>query len=58
MSLDAIQKLLIEMFMAVIFALCLYYGVALPLMGDTRWAAALSAGLGGFIAVRIGKKLT
>jgi len=51
------RKLLIEMFMAMIFALVIYYGIAYPLVGDTQWAAAIAAGLGGFIAIRIGKKV-
>lgn len=51
------RNLLIEMLIATVLALGIYYGLALPIMGDTRWAAALAAGLGGFIAIRIGKKL-
>ncbi len=51
------RKLLIEMITGMILALMLYYGLALPFLGDTRWAAAIAAGMGGFIAMRIGKKL-
>ncbi len=50
------RNILIEMAIAGMIALCIYYVIALPLIGNTHIAAGLAAGLGGFIAIRIGKK--